>query len=51
MSLSKNRDNRVLRGGCYDRITGNLRVSSRFGNLEVFRNWNYGFRFVIRGQK
>jgi len=41
---------RVLRGGCDDDDTGDLRVTRRSRYEPEVRNWFIGFRVVIRKQ-
>jgi formylglycine-generating enzyme required for sulfatase activity len=50
MKLRKNYVERVLRGGCFDFGTGDLRVTRRRRDLPEVRDGVIGFRFVIRGK-
>lgn len=51
MRARKNPIRRVLRGGCFISGAGFRRVTVRIRYMPVNRNWDVGFRFVVRGQK
>ena len=48
MKAKKNTVYRAIRGGCYDYVTGVLRVTYRSRVWQEGRYWNNGFRLVIR---